>query len=466
MKPKEQHINASDIDFGKLPPQAVDIENLLIGALMIESDAFERIADILTAEMFYDKQNAVIFQAINELSNDGHNVDSLLVTNKLRKNGTIDEAGGVHRIAVLQSAINSTANLETHARIIYEKYISRQIITTCYQVQEMAYSEGYTADEIMFTITEKLKSIETVKSGGVMSMVDVVTEMVDNIKKNISFDGKFTGTPTGFKMFDERSGGFQQGDFIVIAAESSQGKTSLALSMARNMAITYGAKIGLYSLEMTAIQLGARITSIETGMAANVILYQKFNDEMYYKIDSKLARICNAEIYIDDSITSNLNSIVMSIRSLVKKQGICGVFVDYLQLVNVSDRSMNKEQQTAYIARTFKNLAKELKIWICAMSQLARENTNPVPSIKRLRDSGQIEEAADVVFLIYRPEYYSRQHIDDFKTIDTKGTAMIDVAKGRNIGVFKFITHFNAATTHFFDDGDYDYIEPDDKDPF
>jgi replicative DNA helicase len=203
-------------------------------------------------------------------------------------------------------------------------------------------------------------------------------------------------------------------------------------------------------MEMRAVQLAARLTSMECGIPSNDILYSKFDRGMYEKLDFSIGRLINSDIYIDEKSTTNLDSIIASIRSMVKNYGIQGAVVDYIQLIHVNDKGMNREQQTGLISRKLKNLAKDLDIWIVALSQLSRDNSNPVPSIKRLRDSGQIEEACDVCMLIYRPEQIGRSsYPEPYENVDISGSAIIDVAKGRNIGTFKFLANFNKLTTHF-----------------
>jgi replicative DNA helicase len=289
-------------------------------------------------------------------------------------------------------------------------------------------------------------------------MDEAINLMIKNVELNSQDKKISSGSLTGFSDFDKRSGGIQKSDLIIIAAESSQGKTSLALSIANNISIS-GDAIAIYSMEMRAIQLAARFTSFESKIPANEILYGKFDLMQFQVLDSSISRLITSKIYIDEKSTSNLDSIVSSIRGMVKNYGIKGAVVDYIQLVHVSDRGMNKEQQTALIARTFKNLAKDLDIWIIALSQLSRDNTNPVPSIKRLRDSGQIEEAADIVWLIYRPEQVGRnQFPEPYETHATEGMALNYIAKGRNIGTFNFMSRFDKKTTHFFESADYGFV--------
>lgn len=242
----------------------------------------------------------------------------------------------------------------------------------------------------------------------------------------------------------------QKSDLIIIAGETSQGKTSLAVSIMRNAACL-GTKIAMYSMEMKKEQITARILSMESGVPANEIMYSRLSESQLQSVDKGIGKVSGKGIYFDDRSTSNIDTILSSIRYMKLKFGIDGAIVDYLQILNVNMKGANKEQQMGDVARRLKNLAKELDIWIIALSQLNRDNMNPVPSLARLRDSGQIAEAADVVMLVYRPEVKGKSYPGDFSSVDTRGTAMIDIAKGRNIGLLKFICGFNACTTCFYE---------------
>ena len=253
----------------------------------------------------------------------------------------------------------------------------------------------------------------------------------------------------------------QKSDLIIIAADTSSGKTSLAMKIAMNA----GCNIAFYSMEMKKEQIAARMLSIQSGVPANIIQYSRMTDVQLSMIDSGIAKILDKPVFFDDRSTSSIDSILASIRSLKIKQNIDGVIVDYLQILTVNQKGLNKEQQLADAARRLKNIAKELDIWVIALSQLNRDTANPVPSLGRLRDSGQIAEAADTVILIYRPENYDRSYPDPFKNANTSGTAMIDIAKGRNVGTFKFLVGFKAETTNFYELNEVPFA-PTDEQPF
>lgn len=277
-----------------------------------------------------------------------------------------------------------------------------------------------------------------------------------------------TGTPTGFGRFDSRSGGLQKSDLIVIAGETSSGKSSLALSIAGNAAAA-GSRIAVYSLEMTVRQLTARMISSKSGVPSNAILYAHLDRTGIESVNNGIAGIEDYKLFFDDRSTSNIDNILSSIRYMKARYGIDGAIVDYLQILNVNMKGTNKEQQMGDVARRLKNLAKELDVWIIALSQMNRDNNSSIPTLARLRDSGQIAEAADIVMLIHRPEIRGGSYPDSFKDVSTQGTAMIDVAKGRNVGIMKFICGFDAPTTTFYNLDSYPSAHGDnneERDPF
>lgn len=445
-------------EYGKLPPQATELEETVLGTLMIEKDAFDLVSEFLKVETFYKSTHQKIYSAICVLAHNNEPIDIRTVVEKLKQLETLEEVGGAYFVTTLITGVSSSAHLEYHARILNQKFLSREMIRIASEIQTMAFDESIDVDDTMAYANKSLSDLSSFNSGSILKMNEAVELMIKNVELNSQDNKISSGSLTGFSKFDERSGGLQKSDLIIIGAESSQGKTSLALSISHNISLS-GDPIAIYSMEMRAIQLAARFTSFESKIPANEILYSKFNQTQFEILDGSISRLLNSELYIDEKSTSNLDSIVSSIRGMVKNYGIKGAVVDYIQLIHVSDKGMNKEQQTAQIARTLKNLAKDLDIWIVALSQLSRDNTNPIPSIKRLRDSGQIEEAADIVWLIYRPEQIGRNEFPEpFEQCSVAGSAMHIIAKGRNIGTFSFISKFDSSTTHFYEIVDYGFI--------
>lgn len=446
---KDTYVPIPANEFGKLPPQAPELEELVLGALMKESDSFSKISDLLRPEHFYKQAHQKIFKAIEMLAMDGEPTDFIMVTEKLRELGTIDDIGGAYFITMLTMKVSSSISIESHAKIVYQKFLAREAIRISSEISLMAFDDKSDISDVLVYANKEFGDISNFSSNSILRMYDAIEQMRNNIFVNSSDNFGLSGFKTGFKSFDKRGGGFQKSDLIIIAAESSQGKTSLALSMADNMAKD-GAKLAIYSLEMKATQLAARFTSYHTGIPANEILYSRFDNERFGQLDRNIKKLLNYDIYIDEKSNLTIENVLNSIRGMKKNYNIDGAVIDYIQLLSTSEKGMNKEQQTAYIARSLKNIAKELDIFIIALSQLARDNTNPIPSIKRLRDSGQIEEATDVCFLIYRPEQVGKTNFPEpFNEFSVEKTAMIDIAKGRNIGTFKFLAHFEETTTHF-----------------
>jgi replicative DNA helicase len=294
-----------------------------------------------------------------------------------------------------------------------------------------------------------LSSAISMSSDTVFTVKDAVVEVYNQIDRNCA-GSKITGIATGFSEFDKRSGGLQGGNLVIIAAETGQGKSSLAGTIALNTAKN-GARIVFYSQEMTKMELAGRLMAIETKISANALLHSRLDNYQIEQVHKNTQKIIDTSIYFDERSTNNIENILSSIRSMKIKHDINIVIVDYLQLVGTTKKGLTREQHVAEVARQLKNIAKELNITVLLLSQLSRDK-DPQPKLSRLRDSGQIEEAADIVIFIYRPEYYGKDYPKDFEHISTTGTALIEVAKGRNIGIFKFILGFDEKLTHFYED--------------
>ena len=425
-------------------PQAIDSENIVLGTLLNERNAYAEIADVLTEDCFYNPKNKRIFGAIACVCERGDIPDMITVKNELSKTGE------PLAYELVELAAGNSAQVYKHALYVKEQFIRRQVIGIAQQAVTQSYLTGVDIDDVINGLYENIKNVYNNTASGVIHISEAVERMRENILTNMKHQNKLPGSRTGFRYFDKRSGGLQPTDLIIIAGESSMGKTSFALSIANNIASS-GDEIAVYSLEMSSIQLAARISSINTGVPSNEILYSRLTQEQMMRIETGINRICNTGIYIDERSTSNIDTIISSIRNMVSKYNVKGAVIDYLQIVNINDGGNNEEIKLGIASRRLKNLAKDLGIWIMALSQLNRNDANPYPTLGRLRGSGQIGEAADVVAFVYRPEYYntSKQYPDEFSEVSTKNTALIDVAKGRNIGTFRFITKFDKAITHF-----------------
>ena len=425
-------------------------EQYVIGSLFVDSTAYTLVSQYLDEDCFYDPMCRDIWKAVDNMGKQGMPIDVISVSAELSKQKSNVTALDLMNIS---AQIASSAHVEYHAIRLQDLGRRRKLWVVGQQLSKVGLSEEIlTADAHQ----EAIESIGGVfeKADGVFTLDDAMNSLNEIMVKNATVGGVTTGTKTGMERFDEK-GGLQKSDLIIVAGETSQGKTSLALCMTRH-AIENGAKVAFYSMEMTKEQLTARLLSAKTNIPANNILYSgSLAPSEIRMIDDARGKLPGENLFFDDKSTSNIDSILLSIRMLKMQKDIDGAVVDYLQILNVNSRStsFSREQAMGDAARRFKNLAKELNIWIIALSQLSRDSNCPEPNLNRLRDSGQIGEAADVVILVYRAEYYNRAYPAPFDNKDdypTDGTAMIDVAKGRNIGTFKFFMGFNKNTTNFF----------------
>lgn len=425
-------------------------EQYVIGSLLVDPTAYTLVSQYLDEDCFYDPMCRDIWKAVDNMGKQGMPIDVISVSAELSKQKSNVTALDLMNIS---AQIASSAHVEYHAIRLQDLGRRRKLWVVGQQLSKVGLSEEIlTADAHQ----EAIESIGGVfeKADGVFTLDDAMNSLNEIMVKNATVGGATTGTKTGMERFDEK-GGLQKSDLIIVAGETSQGKTSLALCMTRH-AIENGAKVAFYSMEMTKEQLTARLLSAKTNIPANNILYSgSLAPSEIRMIDDARGKLPGENLFFDDKSTSNIDSILLSIRMLKMQKDIDGAVVDYLQILNVNSRStsFSREQAMGDAARRFKNLAKELNIWIIALSQLSRDSNCPEPNLNRLRDSGQIGEAADVVILVYRAEYYNRAYPAPFDNKDdypTDGTAMIDVAKGRNIGTFKFFMGFNKNTTNFF----------------
>lgn len=425
-------------------------EQYVIGSLFVDPTAYTLVSQYLDEDCFYDPMCRDIWKAVDNMGKQGMPIDVISVSAELSKQKSNVTALDLMNIS---AQIASSAHVEYHAIRLQDLGRRRKLWVVGQQLSKVGLSEEIlTADAHQ----EAIESIGGVfeKADGVFTLNDAMNSLNEIMVKNATVGGVTTGTKTGMERFDEK-GGLQKSDLIIVAGETSQGKTSLALCMTRH-AIENGAKVAFYSMEMTKEQLTARLLSAKTNIPANNILYSgSLAPSEIRMIDDARGKLPGENLFFDDKSTSNIDSILLSIRMLKMQKDIDGAVVDYLQILNVNSRStsFSREQAMGDAARRFKNLAKELNIWIIALSQLSRDSNCPEPNLNRLRDSGQIGEAADVVILVYRAEYYNRAYPAPFDNKDdypTDGTAMIDVAKGRNIGTFKFFMGFNKNTTNFF----------------
>ena len=422
-----------------------EVERLVLGTLMGERDALASCGGILTEDCFYDPVNRAVYRAIAAVSAKGDRPDMPTVMRRLQADKV-----EVTPYELAQVSGNHTFDLAQHARYLSDLAARRKFADVAALLAANSTAEPDDVADVVARATSELSALLVASTDHLRTVSEGLADVYDTMCRNMQGDASATtGIPTGFRAIDKRCGGLQPSDFVVIAGETSQGKTSLALSIVYNLA-TAGRKAAVYSLEMNLRQLCARFASMASGVPSREIMYGRLDTAQYQLVSDGIGRIEGMEVYVDEGSTSSVESITASMRYLRRTKGVEVFVVDYLQLVSARVPG-NKEQQTAYVARSLKNAAKELDATVIALSQLSRNRDNPQPTLPRLRDSGQIEEAADLVMLVYRPEAYRRSFPEPFDDRETRGYALVDVAKGRNTGVFSFLCAFDAPTTHFTD---------------
>ncbi|MCB9222961.1 MAG: replicative DNA helicase [Crocinitomicaceae bacterium] len=422
-------------EIGKVPPQAVEIEEAVLGAMLLEQSAVNDAIDILHPESFYKMEHQKIFGAILELFGSSENIDILSVTEKLRKKGELQLVGGPGYIASLTNRVASAAHVEYHARIIAEKHILRSLIEASSGVIKNAYDETKDVFDVLNEAEDGLfKIAEGNLKKGVSNVRDLVKEATDEIQAASKNKDGVSGVPTGFHKLDQLTSGWQKSDMIVLAARPGMGKTAFVLSMARNTAVQFNQGVAIFSLEMSSVQLVKRMMAMETGISSEK-LRKGFSDEAEWeKLHSRIKALTDAPIFIDDTPALSIFDLRAKCRRMKMKDDIQLVIIDYLQLMTAGVKGGNREQEISTISRSIKEIAKELSVPIIALSQLSRSvetrGGDKRPMLSDLRESGAIEQDADMVVFIYRPEYYGLTQDENGE--DTTGVGEIIVAKHRN----------------------------------
>lgn len=426
----------------------IDCERMLLGSLLTNSKAIASVREHLTSECFYAPRHQEIYEAITRIDSSGEAVNFVTVSASLAKAGA---AAGMDDIIDLQQAA-VFSDLVTLALRLKELDIRRRMWELGQYLVKSGSTEAEDVDDIQEESRKKLTEMFASTTVQIHTLHEAYGDLLKQMVRNRQSSSQIFGTPTGFREIDRR-GGLVPTDLIVVAGETSNGKTAFATALAV-AAIKAQHPIAFYSMEMSNIQLAARIAAMQSGVGSLALLQSALTDDKLEAVDRAMTALPSDLCYFDDDATSSFDKIAASIRTLVLRKGIKGAVVDYLQILNVNMKSVNKEQAMGDVSRRLKNLAKELGIWIIALSQLNRDNANPRPSLNRLRDSGQIGEAADSIMLIWRPSAKSgstQRYPEPYTHISTQGTAFIDVAKGRNTGIYSFICGFNAETTCFYD---------------
>ncbi|MFA7081580.1 MAG: replicative DNA helicase [Bacteroidales bacterium] len=439
---------------GKIPPQALDLEEAVLGGLLLDQDAVTNSIDIIREEYFYTPEFREIFKAIKQLFYNSSPVDILTVVEQLKKNGTLEMVGGAYKISSLTSRVTSGAHIEYHARILSEKYIQRELIRVSTETIKDAYDE--TTDVIQLldkTETDLMDISDKNFKSDFQTLESLLFEAKQEIEAAQKAGGITSGVPSGFRDLDSVTTGFHKGTLIILAARPAMGKTALALSMARNMAVDHNIPIAFFSLEMTALELTMRLISSEVEVSGDRLKKgdQLRKDEVERLHD--IGRLANAPIYIDDTPQLKIFELRAKCRRLKQKYGIKMIFIDYLQLMsgNSDNKGGNREQEISTISRQLKALSKELSVPVLALAQLSRavetRGGTKKPMLSDLRESGAIEQDADIVMFIYRPEYYGITEGDDKGP--TVGMADVLIAKHRSGPVGEVRLRFESNFAKF-----------------
>lgn len=422
---------------GKLPPQALDMEEAVLGALLLEKDALHRVIDILKPHMFYKDANRAIYEVVIELFQNSEPVDILTVKDALRRHGNLEKAGGAYYLTELTSRVASAANIEYHARVVAEKFILRQLITISDEVIRDAYDETTDVFDLLDKSEQALFEIsETNLRRNYQSMPELVLKTLERLEEMRGKDSSITGIPSGFMDLDQMTAGWQKTDLVIIAARPAMGKTALTLTLARHAAMRFNEPVAFFSLEMAAVQLTQRMITSEAELDAQKVRTGSLEDYEWKQLLHRIGNLNKAPIFIDDTPALSIWDLRAKCRRLKAEKGIGLVIIDYLQLMSGSanNKNANREQEIAGISRALKEIAKELNVCVIALSQLSRavesRGGDRRPVLSDLRESGSIEQDADMVMFLYRPEYYGFETDDEGNS--TLGMAELIIAKQRN----------------------------------
>lgn len=426
---------------GKLPPQATDLEEAVLGALMLEKDALSSVIDVLKSEVFYRDNHQKIFTAIKDLFEKSQPIDILTVTAQLRKQGELEMIGGAYYITELTSRVASAANIEFHSRIIIQKYIQRELIRISTETINSAYED--TSDVLDLLDKAEKNLFEIAQSNlrrDARKMDDLVQEALRDIEALKDKKDGLTGVPTGFTGLDRMTSGWQKSDLVIIAARPAMGKTAFVLTCARNAAVDFDKPTVVFSLEMSSVQLVNRLISGEAEIEQEKIRKGTMEEWEWQQVHSKIGRLEKATLIIDDTPALNIFEFRAKCRRLKAQHDIQLIIIDYLQLMHGKSADSkggggNREQEIGSISRALKSVAKELNVPVIALSQLSRAvETRPGnakrPMLSDLRESGSIEQDADMVLFLYRPEYYGLTEDEDGNP--TQGVGEVIIAKHRN----------------------------------
>ncbi|WP_319272939.1 replicative DNA helicase [uncultured Draconibacterium sp.] len=456
-----EQINAQ---YGQLPPQAVDVEEAVLGALMLERDAYVTVADTIDTESFYKEEHRKIFDAIKTLSGKEKPVDLLMVTQELKDRDQLDEVGGPGYITQLTRRVASAAHIEFHARIIAQKYMQRELIRVSSEIQTKAYDDTIDLDDLIdFSESALFKVSEGNIKKETVPIKPVLNQAILQIEAARSKPDGLSGVPSGFTAIDRITSGWERSALVILAARPAMGKTAFVLSMARNMAVEHRQGVAIFSLEMSSLQLVNRLISAESELGGEKIKTGKLEDYEWAQLNQRIKTLDEAPIFIDDTPALSIFEFRAKCRRLKMQHNVDIIIVDYLQLMTAgTDTRGSREQEVSMISRSLKAIAKELDVPIIALSQLSRaveSREGKRPQLSDLRESGAIEQDADIVCFIHRPEYFGITEDESGNSL--LGVAEIIIAKHRNGATADVPLRFQKEMARFsdldphFDAGDF-----------
>lgn len=422
---------------GRIAPRDIELEEAVLGALMLERDAYGEVCEILQPDTFYDPRHKLIYSAIVNLGTAMKPIDMLTVTEQLRANGDLESVGGAVYVTELTSRVSSAAHIEYHARIIAQKYLARQLISFATNIEGKAFDESNDVDDLLQEAEGGLFLISqnNVKRDAIQ-IDPVLTQALKQIEVAANRESGLSGITSGYPDLDKETSGWQRSDLIIIAARPAMGKTAFVLSMAKNMAVDNNIPVAIFSLEMSNVQLVNRLISNVCEIAGEKIKNGQLTAMEWDQLGARIKRLQGAQLYVDDTASLSILDLRTKARRLVREHGVEMIIIDYLQLMNASGMKFgSREQEVSMISRSLKQLAKELQIPIIALSQLNRSVESRTdgkrPQLSDLRESGAIEQDADIVCFIHRPEYYIRAEVDANGN-DIRGLAEFIIAKHRS----------------------------------
>ena len=438
-------------EYGKMPPQAVDLEEAVLGALMLERDAFSIVGDLLEPDAFYKDAHQKIFRAIHKLFLNDDPVDLLTVSEALKQSGELEQVGGYYYLSQLTTRVASAAHIEFHAKIIVQKYLQRKLIGVCTELQEMAYDEATDVSDLM---DKAQKAVFDIADGNIKKDTAEIAPIIDEAIKGIQAaaekpDG-ISGLPSGFNALDAVTSGWQPSDLVIIAARPAMGKTSFALNLAQNITMGARKKCIVFSLEMQKTELAERLLSSQAGVESQKLKTGELTDEEWVRLGNAAATYNDVELYLDDTSAITVPEIKSRVRRM---RGVDCIIIDYLGLISSATKKENRVQEVSEITRSLKMMAKDLNIPVICCAQLSRgtegHGKNHKPQLADLRESGSIEQDADIVLFLYREAYYSTEVDEDKQDqIDANKTELI-VAKNRHGATGSIELTFDKEYTRF-----------------